>query len=229
MGQRSTVHRPPGRVDGNCGTVVGSDLHIKGAAPTTYIDLVTVRSLARPMLKTTPAKFPRFTSCAAEPGLTRQSYGTYISNETRTQFSDDKRHSLLSAWQNAPRVLRAHISWDRCFRHVFACPRRSQQNVFNPGQAVLEIRNSSLPNLAPKMKREGSKQNLQLLPGKETHFASFAAAVVLPVPCRPAMRITVGFPSSLRASGACSAPITAISSSFMTFMNCCCGVTPAWI
>lgn len=57
-------------------------------------------------------------------------------------------------------------------------------------------------------------------------MASLAAAVVLPVPCRPARRMTVGLPSVRLARGACSAPMISTSSSFITFTNCCSGVTP---
>lgn len=64
-------------------------------------------------------------------------------------------------------------------------------------------------------------------PHPHTHLANLAEAVVFPVPCRPAMRITVGLPSSLFARGACWDPINCTSSSFMIFTNCCSGVTPA--
>lgn len=61
---------------------------------------------------------------------------------------------------------------------------------------------------------------------KKAYFANLAAAVVFPVPCKPASRMTVGLPSSLRANGACFDPITSTNSSFITFTNCCSGVTP---
>src|SRR5450756_3227796 len=61
------------------------------------------------------------------------------------------------------------------------------------------------------------------LPSFLSSLASFAQAVVLPEPCRPARRITVGgWP--LKASLESPLPMSSTSSSFTIFTTCCAGV-----
>mmetsp|Transcript_26561 Transcript_26561/g.57769 ORF Transcript_26561/g.57769 Transcript_26561/m.57769 type:complete len:237 (+) Transcript_26561:1560-2270(+) len=57
------------------------------------------------------------------------------------------------------------------------------------------------------------------------YSASFPHAVVLPTPCRPAMRMTVG-PRGATSSGAISVPISSSSSSLTNFTSCWSGRTP---
>src|SRR6266542_4483413 len=61
------------------------------------------------------------------------------------------------------------------------------------------------------------------LPSFLSISASLAAAVVLPEPCRPASRITVGGRPA-KASRESPPPITAVSSSWTIFTTCCPGV-----
>ena len=61
------------------------------------------------------------------------------------------------------------------------------------------------------------------LPSFLRYFASLAQVVVLPEPCRPAMRITVGgLPP--KASFESPEPIRVVSSSLTIFTTCCAGV-----